>query len=152
MQSLKTPKTFLRGCRVLCVPVWARVCVFDITITLHHIIASFRITLHHTSYRINNKKTGHKANLRQNFVEWKYAEARSKLRETQSYHICHRRGILLYEAWKEGKVFFSPKAQKRYVRKFHASQRNILQQFICLINCSIHQMLHSIITIKSNFP
>jgi hypothetical protein len=43
---------------------------------------------------------------------------------------------------------FSPKAQKRYVRKFHASQRNILQQFTCLINCSIHQMLHRIITIK----
>jgi hypothetical protein len=51
---------------------------------------------------------------------------------------------------KEG--VFSPKAQKRYVRKFHASQRNILQQFTCLINCSIHQMLHSIITKKFNLP
>jgi hypothetical protein len=29
--------------------------------------------------------------------------------------------FFLYEAWKEGKVFFSPKAQKRYVCKFHAS-------------------------------
>jgi hypothetical protein len=106
MQSLKTPKTFLRGCRVLCVPVWARVCVFDITITLHHIIASFHIILHHTSYRINDKNIGYEANLRQKFIEWKGAEARSKLRETQSYHICHRRGILLYETWKEGKVFF----------------------------------------------
>jgi hypothetical protein len=48
---------------------------------------------------------------------------------------------------KKGRCFFA-KAQKRYVRKFHASQRNILQQFTCLIDCSIHQMLHSIITIK----
>ena len=43
---------------------------------------------------------------------------------------------------------FSPKAQKRYVRKFYASQRNILQQFTCLIDCSIHQMLHNIVTKK----
>jgi hypothetical protein len=32
---------------------------------LHHIIAPFRITLHHTSYRINNKKIGYEADLRQ---------------------------------------------------------------------------------------
>jgi hypothetical protein len=43
---------------------------------------------------------------------------------------------------------FSLTAQKRYVRKFHASQRNILQQFTCLIDCSIHQMLHNIVTKK----
>jgi hypothetical protein len=53
MQSLKTPKTSLRGCRVLSVLVWA--CVFGINIMLHHIIASFRIALHHTSYRINSR-------------------------------------------------------------------------------------------------
>jgi hypothetical protein len=53
MQSLKTPKTSLRECRVLSVSVW--VCVFGINIMLHHIIASFRIALHHTSYRINSR-------------------------------------------------------------------------------------------------
>jgi hypothetical protein len=52
---------------------------------------------------------------------------------------------------KKGTCFFA-EGSKMYVRKFHASQRNILQQFTCLINCSIHQMLHSIITIKSNLP
>ena len=33
---------------------------------------------------------------------------------------------LLYEAWKEGKVFFSPKAQKRYVHKsfMHRKEMN----------------------------
>jgi succinate dehydrogenase/fumarate reductase cytochrome b subunit len=64
MQSLKTQKTFLRGCRVLCIPVWARVCVFGIVIILHHIIISFRITLHHTSHCINDTKIEYEANLR----------------------------------------------------------------------------------------
>jgi hypothetical protein len=63
MQSLKTQKTFLRGCRVLCIPVW--VCVFGILIILHHIIISFRITLHHTSYCIDGTKIEYEANLRQ---------------------------------------------------------------------------------------
>jgi hypothetical protein len=72
--------------------------VFDVIIILHHIIASFRITLHHTSYCINDKKIGYEANLRQHFVEGKCVDARSKLRETQSYHTCHRRGFLLYKA------------------------------------------------------
>jgi hypothetical protein len=30
-------------------------CVFGIGIMLYHIITSFRIALHHTSYRIGNK-------------------------------------------------------------------------------------------------
>jgi hypothetical protein len=37
----------------LCTIVW--VCVFGISIILHHIITSFRIASHHTSYRINDK-------------------------------------------------------------------------------------------------
>jgi hypothetical protein len=43
--------------------VW--VCVFDILIILHHIIASFRITLHHTSYCINDTRIEYEAKLRQ---------------------------------------------------------------------------------------
>jgi hypothetical protein len=50
--------------------VWARVCGFGITIILHHIIISFRITLHHTSYRINSKKTEYEANPRQYFRKY----------------------------------------------------------------------------------
>jgi hypothetical protein len=45
----------------LCVPVW--VCVFGIII-LHHIITSFCITLHHTSYCINGTRIEYEANLR----------------------------------------------------------------------------------------
>jgi hypothetical protein len=45
------------------VGVW--VCVFDILIILHHVITSFRITLHHTSYCINGTRIEYEANLRQ---------------------------------------------------------------------------------------
>jgi 5-bromo-4-chloroindolyl phosphate hydrolysis protein len=41
------------------------VCVFGILIILHHIITSFRITLHHISYCINNTRIEYEANLRQ---------------------------------------------------------------------------------------
>jgi hypothetical protein len=40
------------------------VCVFGILIILHHIITSFRITLHHTSYCINDTRIKYEANLR----------------------------------------------------------------------------------------
>jgi hypothetical protein len=65
MQSLKTQK-IPKGMQSLVyssVGVW--VCVFGILIILHHIITSFRITLHHTSYCINDTKIEHEANLRQ---------------------------------------------------------------------------------------
>ena len=90
MQSLSTsgiqgeeaPKSFLRDAELkdskdvpkgmqslVCSSVGACVCVFGITTILHHNIASFRITLHHTSYRINDKKFGYEANPWQYFVE-----------------------------------------------------------------------------------
>jgi hypothetical protein len=43
----------------------ARVCVFGIVIILHHVIISFCITLHHTSYHIDDTKIGYEAKLRQ---------------------------------------------------------------------------------------
>jgi hypothetical protein len=54
---------------LVCSSVGACVCVFGITTILYHNIASFRITLHHTSYHINDKKFGYEVNLRQYFVE-----------------------------------------------------------------------------------
>jgi hypothetical protein len=39
------------------------VCVFGILIILHHIITSFRITLHHTSYFITGTRIEYEANL-----------------------------------------------------------------------------------------
>jgi hypothetical protein len=58
-------KSFLRGCRAyVCSSVGVWVCVFDILIILHHIITSFHITLHHTSYCINDTRIEYEANLR----------------------------------------------------------------------------------------
>jgi 5-bromo-4-chloroindolyl phosphate hydrolysis protein len=45
--------------------VGAWVCVFGILIILHHITISFRITLHHTSYCIDDTRVEYEANLRQ---------------------------------------------------------------------------------------
>jgi hypothetical protein len=41
------------------------VCVFGIIIILHHVIMSYHITLHHTSYHINGTEIEYEANLRQ---------------------------------------------------------------------------------------
>jgi hypothetical protein len=132
MQSLKIPKTSLRGCKVLSVSVWA--CVFGINIMLHHIIASFRIALHHTSYRINNSLST-KQIFGNNFMNASVMRHEANLRQIQFYQeslltVSHNRfaikRLLSLRSMKRREGVFSPKAQKWYVRKFHASQRNIL--------------------------
>jgi hypothetical protein len=54
----------------VCSSVGVWVCVFVIIIILHHIITSFHITSHHTSYRINDTRIEYRADfwqmLRQN--------------------------------------------------------------------------------------
>ena len=65
MQSLDS-KDIPKGMQSLVyssVGVW--VCVFGILIILHHIITSFRITSHHTSYRINDTRIEYIADFRQ---------------------------------------------------------------------------------------
>jgi hypothetical protein len=100
--------------------VGACVCLFGIVIILHHII-SFRITLHHTSYCIKGTKTGYEAKLRQILCQneivlrhevnfGKYSFIRLAI-EGASFFTKHE---------KKGRCF-SPKAQKWYVCKFHAS-------------------------------
>jgi hypothetical protein len=75
------------------------VCVFGILIILHHIITSFRITLHHTSYCIDDTRIKYKANLRQMF-----RQNENVLRHEVSFgkysfiRLTIRRGIFLYEA------------------------------------------------------
>jgi hypothetical protein len=53
--------------------------------------------------------------------KWKCAKARSKLRELQIYQCYHRKGSLFLRSMKRREGVFSPKAQKRYVCKFHTS-------------------------------
>jgi hypothetical protein len=71
------------------------VCVFGILIILHHIITSFRITSHHTSYCINDTRIEYEADLREMLRQNKKgAKARSKFRKIQFYQPCHKKGSL----------------------------------------------------------
>jgi hypothetical protein len=58
----ESSKVVPKGMQSLCVPVWVR--VFGIFIILHHIITSFRITSHHTSYHINDTRIEYEVDLR----------------------------------------------------------------------------------------
>ena len=82
------------------------VCVFDIVIILHHIIISFRITLHHTSYCINGTKNEYEANLRQMLCQNEDVLRHEVSFGKYSFIRLALEGLFLYEARKEGKVFF----------------------------------------------
>jgi hypothetical protein len=124
------------------------VLIFDINIILHHIITLFHIELHHTSYHIN-KKIVQKEKCSSENIRWimkQCAEAQSipsadtilhnreifvssviiqQLWQSMRYSINRGDNFSLQSMKRRGGVF-SPKAQKWYVHKFHASQRNIL--------------------------
>jgi hypothetical protein len=117
--------------------VW--VCVFGILIILHHIITSFRITSHHTSYCINDTRIEYGADLRQMLCQ---NEKVLRHEVSTVLSALSQEGISLCEAWisfftklgsfslrsmKRREGVFAPKAKKWYVCKFHASQRNTLQ-------------------------
>ena len=70
------------------------------------------------------------------------------LRKIQFYQICHRRGFFLYEAWKEGKVFCRQRLKNGMCANFMHRKEIYYSNFTCPINCSIHQILQRILTIK----
>jgi hypothetical protein len=78
------------------VGVW--VCVFGILIILHHIITSFRITLHHTSYCINGTRIEYEANLRQMLRRTKNVLNHEVSFEEYSFTSLVIRDLFLYEA------------------------------------------------------
>jgi hypothetical protein len=94
----ESSKVVPKGMQSLCVPVW--VCVFDIFIILHHIITSFRITSHHTSYRINDVRIEYGVDLRQML-----RKNENVLRHEVSFgeysfiSLATKEGILFYKAW-----------------------------------------------------
>jgi hypothetical protein len=112
------------------VGVWVR--VFGIFIILHHIITLFRITSHHTSYRINDTRIEYRVDLRRMLRKYE-----NVLRHEVSFgeynfiNLVTKEGILFYKAWiflrsmnsfslrsmKRREGVFSPKARKRYVCK-----------------------------------
>jgi hypothetical protein len=78
--------------------VGAWVCVFGIVIILHRIIISFRITLHHTSYCINDTKIEYEANLRQMLYQNEDVLRHEVSFEKYSFIIFAIEGFFLYEA------------------------------------------------------
>jgi hypothetical protein len=96
------------------------VCVFGGVIILHHIIISFRITLHHTSYCINGTKIKYEAKLWQMLYQNENVLRYEVSFEKYSFIRLAIEGFSL-RSMKRREGVFSPKAQKRYVSKFHAS-------------------------------
>ena len=135
----------------MCIPLWGCVYVFGTNIILHSITSS-----HHshniTSYIILHQwhKKGIQCWSSENASKkWNCAKAQNKFwRNTTSLALMWRKKTivdealmflrrledfsrsikaLLYEAWKEGKVFFRRRLKNGMYIKFHVSQRNELQ-------------------------
>jgi hypothetical protein len=127
IEGEEAQKSFLRGCRA-CVFQCGRV---GVCLRHPHHFASYHHIISHniTSYIIlhyrhkNRIRSQSSANASSNK---KCAKARIKLREIEFYQPCHKKGSLSLRSMKSREGVFSPKAQKRYVCKFHASQRNKL--------------------------
>jgi hypothetical protein len=60
--------------------------------------------------------------------------------------------LFLYEAWKEGKVFFRRRLKNGMYIKFHASQKNELQNNLHIRFKDIHIKYYSLVTIKLHWP
>jgi hypothetical protein len=99
IEGEEAQKSFLRDAELVYSSVGVWVCVFGILIILHHIITSFRITLHHTSYCINDTRIEYEANLRQML-----RQIENVLRHEVSFgkynfiNLVTRRDLFLYEA------------------------------------------------------
>jgi hypothetical protein len=101
----------------VCSSVGVWVCVFGILIILHHIITSFRIALHHTSYCINGTRIEYEANLRhmlhQNEKVLRHEVSFGKYNfnslDTRRDLSLQSMGIFLYEVW----IFFFTKHENK---------------------------------------
>jgi hypothetical protein len=96
------------------VSVW--ICVFGINVMLHHIIASSRIALHHTSCRINSKN---RARSKPSAVTWWMKVCRSTKQTLGNYDLIRKffvdnniihcfviEGLFPLRSMKKGKMFF----------------------------------------------
>jgi hypothetical protein len=100
--------------------VGAWVCVLGILIILHHIIISFRITLHHTSYSIDGIKIEYEANFQQMLRQSKNVLRHEVSFGKYSFIRPAIEGISFFmKHEKKGRCFFA-EGSKQYVCKFHA--------------------------------
>jgi hypothetical protein len=148
----------------VCSSVGVWVCVFDIIIILHHIITSFRITSHHTSYRINDTRIEYIADFRQvlrqnenvlrhevSFGKYNFISLVTKkgsLFAKHGYLSLRSMDLFLYEALKEGKVFFRRRLKNgMYVSFMHRKEINYNNLHIRFK--VTHIKYYSLVTIKA---
>jgi hypothetical protein len=118
--------------------VGAWVCVFGIVIILHHIIISLRITLHHTSYRINDTKIEYEAKIRQMLCQ-----NENVLRHEVSFG---KYSFIRFAI--EGVSFFT-KHEKKGRCFFAEGSKTVCVQISCIVNKYItviymsHQLFHT---------
>jgi hypothetical protein len=141
IEGEEAPKSFLWGCRAC---VFQCGCV-DVWLQHHHFASNHHIISHNiTSYRINDTRIEYGANFRQmlhqnekvlrhevSFGNYSFVSLdtnRGSLFAKHGYlFFFTKHGPFSLRSMKRRKGVFSPKAKKRYVCKFHASQRNKLQ-------------------------
>jgi hypothetical protein len=98
VNSEEATKVVPKGMQSLCVSVWA--CVFGINIILHHIITSFRIASHHTSYRINDTRIEYGVDLqRMLHKNENVLRAEVSFGKYSFISLVTKEGIYFYEAW-----------------------------------------------------
>jgi hypothetical protein len=84
----------------VCFSVGVWMCVFGIDIILQHIITSFHIASHHTSYHINDTRIEHGVDLRrmlrknENVVRHEVSFGKYSF-----INLVTKEGIYFYEAW-----------------------------------------------------
>jgi hypothetical protein len=81
--------------------------VFDVIIILHHIIASFRTTLHHTSYCINGKRIGHEVNFRQYFFNENVLRHEANFEKRNCIKLAIEGASFFTKLEKKGRCFFA---------------------------------------------
>jgi hypothetical protein len=130
------------------VGVW--VCVFGILIILHHIITSFRITLHHTSHCITGTRIEYEVNLQRML-----RQNENVLRHEVSFgkysfiSLVIRRDLFLYEAQKEGKVLFRRRLKNGMCINFMHHKEINYNNLHIRFKVTYIKMLHSLVTNRS---
>jgi hypothetical protein len=143
------------------------VCVFSISIILHHIITSFCIASHHTSYRINDMRIEYGADLRRMLRKNENVLRHEVSFEKYSFtSLVTKEAIPLCEAWiflwsmnffslrsmKRREGVFSPKAQKRYVCKVSCIAKEMNYNNLNIRFKATHIKYYSLVTIKVQCP
>jgi hypothetical protein len=142
-------------------------CVFGIFIILHHIITSFRITSHHSSYRINNTRVEYVVDLRRmlrknknvlrhevSFGEYSFISLVTKRRDPflQSMDIFTKHEFVFFTKHeKKGRCFFAEGSKTVCMQSFmHRKEMNYNNLHFRFK--AIHIKYYNLVTIKVQCP